>query len=437
VTGPRGQAGAWSVRRPVLLGGLTTAALLALLVGWGSLTTIAGAIVTSGQIEVEQNRQVVQHVDGGVIEAILVADGRAVAAGEVLMRLDGSLLRSELAIVEGQFFEILARRGRLEAERDDLPAPVFPAPLVAAAAARPELAALMAGQARLFEARAETLGKQIEQLARRAGQTARLIEGIDAQRAAIGTQLDLIRQELATQQALLDKGLAQVSRVLAIQREEARLAGSLGELTASRAQAEERITETEIERLRLAAARREEANTQLRDIGFRELELAERRRALAERIDRLEIRAPVSGIVLGLRYTTPRAVIRAADPILFLIPQDRPLVIATRVPTLHIDQVRPGQEVKLLFSALSMRTTPELLGIVTLVSADALIDEATRMPFYRAEIELLPGQRERLGAVTLLPGMPVDAFIKTDDRTPLSYLVRPFTDYFNRAFRES
>lgn len=428
---------AWSVRRPMLLGVLTTVALFAVIVGWGTFTTIAGAIVTSGQIEVEHNRQVVQHADGGVVQDIFAVEGRPVEAGDILIRLDGSLLRSELAIVEGQFYELLARRGRLEAERDGLVAPQFPETLVRTARTDPDVASLMIGQARLFEARAETLAKQLEQLARRAEQTARLIEGIDAQRAAIGRQLELIRQELASQQELFEKGLAQASRVLALQREEARLAGTLGELTANRALAEERITETEVESLRLTAARREEASTQLRDIGFRELELAERRRALMERIDRLDIRAPVSGVVLGLRVTTPRAVIRPADPILYLIPQDRPLVIATQVPTVHIDQVHPGQTAKLLFPAFSARTTPELEGRVTSVSADVFVDERSGMPYYRAEIELNPGELDKLGPVTLLPGMPVEAFIKTEDRPPLVYLVKPLTDYFNRAFRES
>ena len=147
---------------------------------------------------------------------------------------------------------------------------------------------------------------------------------------------------------MLAKGLAQVSRVLALQREEARLQGVIGELAASRAQAEGRIIETEIEILRLQSGRREEANSQLRELGFRELELAERRRALRERIDRLDIRAPVSGIVLGLAVTTPRAVIRPAEPVMYIIPQDRPLVIAARVPTIHIDQVRVGQQAKLV-----------------------------------------------------------------------------------------
>ena len=430
------QKPAFSVRRHMMIGGLATLILVGGTIGWGMMTTIAGAVVTSGQIEVDQNRQVVQHADGGTIVEIRVQEGARVAAGDILLRLDGSLLRSELAIVEGQFYEILARRARLEAERDDRDTIEFSAPLLEAAAANADYADQVTGQKRLFDARRETLSKQLEQLSRQGLQARNLITGIDAQTEATRRQLELIAEELASQQELLDKGLAQVGRVLALQREEARLAGTLGELIANRARAESSITDSEIEALRLAAARREEASTQLRDIAFRELELAERRRALIERIDRLDIRAPVSGVVLGLRVTTPQSVIRPADPLMFLIPQDRPLVIAVRVPNVHIDQVYPGQDAKLMFSAFSMRTTPELQGQVTVVGADTLVDEVTMMPYYRAEIQPKAGEIEKLGDLTLLPGMPVEAFIRTEDRTPLSYLVKPFTDYLNRAFRE-
>jgi HlyD family secretion protein len=427
----------WSSRRHVITGFVALAVLFGGFGVWSIGTNIAGAIVTSGQIEVEQHRQIVQHPDGGVVAAINVADGDTVQAGDLLIRLDGSVVKSELAIVEGQLFEIMARRARLTAERDDATTVTFPAELIQTANSRPEVAELMQGQVHLFEARADTLAKQTAQLVERRAQIESQIEGIVAQSDALTAQLDLIRRELTDQQALLEKGLAQSSRVLALRREEARLRGTVGELTAQKAQAQESISEIEIESLRLEATRREEANTQLRDIGSQELELAERRRALTEQVVRLEIRAPVSGVVLGLQVTTPRSVIRPADPVLYLIPQDRPLVIAAQVSPIHIDQVYPGQEAKLIFSAFSSRTTPELKGRVAVVSADALVDQRTQMSYYRAEIVLEPGEREKLGDVTLLPGMPVEAFIKTDERTPLAYLLKPFTDYFNRAFRET
>ena len=426
----------WSARGHVAAGLLTLAVLAGGFGGWSLFSTISGAVVVAGRIEVEQNRQIVQHPDGGVVAAIHVTEGASVAAGELLLSLDGSMLGSELAIVEGQLFETFARRGRLEAERDDATTISFPAELLRVGASRADVAELVDGQQRLFEARRETLAQQISKLAEQRAQIVSQIGGMDAQSAALQQQLSLIEQERSSQQELLDKGLAQASRVLALQREEARLQGEVGALVAARAQAEGRITEIEIDALRLAAARREEANAQLRDIGYRELELAERRRALAEQIARLDIVAPVSGIVMGLQVTTPRAVLRAADPVLFLIPQDRPLVIAVSVPPIHIDQVRVGQAATLVFPTFSARTTPRLEGQVVTVSADAFADDQSGATFYRAEIVLAAGQEAVLADLLLLPGMPVQAFIRTDARTPMAYLIKPFTDYFARAFRE-
>ena len=432
-----GQRPFWSARRPIWMGLVTLVVLVAGFGAWGTLTSLSGAIVTSGRIEVELNRQVVQHPDGGVVAEIDVVEGAAVVAGDVLIRLDGKLVQSEHTVVLGQLDEFSARRARLVAERDGLDAPAFPAELSDRARTDPAVADLLAGQKGLFVARLNTATTTEEQLRRRIGQITSQIEGVDAQRTALGTQLGLIKAELANQQSLLDKGLAQATTVLALQREEARLMGLVGELAATRAQAEGRITEIELEISRLASARIEGAEKELRDIGPAIVELGERLRVLEERIARLDIRAPVSGIVLGMAVTTPRAVIRPAEPLLYLVPQDRPLVIATRVPPIHIDQVHVGQPVELVFSTFSSRTTPHLAGKVSVVSADAFTDQATQASYYRAEIVLDDGEIAKLEGQPLLPGMPVEAFIQTEARTPLAYLLKPFTDYFNRAFRES
>lgn len=428
----------WSAWAPLLIG---TVGLVVLLGGfgvWATQTQIAGAIIASGRIEVDQNRQVVQHPTGGVVAEIAVEEGDSVEAGDLLIQMDIEQLESNLAVVEGQIHELMARRGRLEAERDGQDAITYDPELLAVLAGDSDVAELVRGQTNLFEARGESIARQTEQLGKRSAQIGNQILGIEAQEASLGRQLDLIQQELEAQQSLLDRGLAQASAVLALQRQAASLDGQLGELAASKAQARQRITEIDIEVLRLTTARREDAITRLRDLRARELELIEERIALLSEIDRMEIRAPVSGIVYNMRVQTLRSVIRAADPILFLIPQDRPLVIAARVDPIHIDQIVTGQQVNLRFSALDQRTTPELVGQVTLVSADAFEDEALGASYYRAEIVLNPGEIERLNEdQVLLPGMPVEAFIRTADRSPLTYLVKPMTDYFNRAFRES
>lgn len=427
----------WSARSAILLGMVGIFLLFGGFGAWAAMTKIAGAVVASGQVEVERHRQVVQHPDGGVVDEILVREGQEVEAGEVLVRLDGSLLLTERAIVEGQYFELLARRGRLEAERDDTPGISFPEELVEMSADRAELRSLMEGQQRLFIARRDTLEQSVEQLGTQSHQVASQIEGIDAQIQAVQDQRGFIEKELVDQRSLLDKGLAQQTRVLALEREAASLDGRLGEMAAARAEAETKRTEIDIVRLQKLSERREGAESELRDLGYRELELAERRRSLSDQISRLDIRAPASGLVYEMKVTTPRSVIRPADPIMYIIPQDRPLVISAQVAPINVDEIRIGQSVTLRFAAFSSRTTPEIDGQVSRISADAVVDEATQMPYYRTEVTLLPEEVEKLGDLELLPGMPVEVFIRTGDRSPMAYLMKPLTDYFVRAFREA
>ncbi|WP_338550087.1 HlyD family type I secretion periplasmic adaptor subunit [Roseovarius phycicola] len=427
----------WSVRRPLYIGAVTVVMLLGGFGAWAVLTTISGAIVAEGRIEVDQNRQVVQHPDGGVVAMLEVDEGDFVVAGDVLLRLDPTALRSQLSITESQLFELMARRGRLEAERDEASGITFDPLLQQVALEDVDVTGLLQGQTRLLAAREETTAQEITQLEKQRRQIADQITGLTAQATALQEQLDLIDVELANQQALLDQGLAQATRVLSLQRERAGLSGQMGELAAQVAQAEGRMTEIDIEVLQLGAQRREEAIATLRDQQYRELELLEERRALTERLDRLDIRAPVSGIIYDLQVFALRSVVRPADPILYIVPQDRPLIINARVEPIHIDKLYLGQDVILRFSALDQRRTPELTGQVMQISADAFEEEGTHRSYYRAEIELSEGEQARLPQdVTLIPGMPVEAFIRTEDRTPLAYLVKPLSDYFSKAFRE-
>ena len=427
----------FSPRYHILLGLFAILVLVGGFGVWAVATNIAGAIIAPGQLVVEQNRQVVQHPDGGVVSQILVKDGDRVEAGQILIRLDPSELISERNVVEASLFEILARRGRLEAERDGADTISFDPLLTGLMATRPDVRALTQGQERLFTSRRQTLASQIEQLGKRAGQIGNQIEGLDAQARALEVQLGLIREELANQQALLDKGLTQASKVLALRREEASLLGRQGSLIAQRAENEAKITEIEIERLRLTDTRREEAITELRDISFKELELRERLRTVEQKLDRLDIRAPVGGVVLAMTVFAEKAVIRPAEPVLYIVPQNRPLLIAARLDPIHVDEVFVGQRVTLRLAALDSRTTPELSGTVTSISPDTLADQVTGARYYQVEIRLNDGETAKLPeGVTLVPGMPADAFIRTGDRTPLSYLVKPLAEYFNKAFRE-
>lgn len=427
----------FSSTKPLAIGLIASLLLIVGFGGWAVMAQLSGAIIATGQIEVDQNRQIVQHPDGGVVSEILVEEGDTVANGDVLLRLDPRNQQSELSIIQGQLFELMARRGRLVAERDNLESVTFDPRLIEAAQIDPAINELKSGQEQLFHARRENLTKQVEELRKRTSQIDNQIDGIIAQKAALNTQLELIEIELVDQQKLLDRGLAQASRVLALQRTQAELSGNLGDLIAREAEAAGRITEIEIEIQSQYTKRQEEAITRLRDQQFRALELEERAKALIDRLERMDIRAPASGIVYGLTIFTPRSVIRPAEPVMYLIPQDRPLIIAAQVSPINIDELFITQDVTLRFSALDQRQTPELFGKVVKVSADAFVDEATRATYYRAEIILNDGQIDRLPAnITLIPGMPVEAFIKTSDRSPLSYLVKPLTDYFVKAFGE-
>lgn len=427
---------AWPVRAPVRVGLLAVLLLVAGFGGWSTLATITGAVIAPGRIGVESNRQVVQHPEGGVVAAVKVAEGDRVRAGQVVLRLDRSDLASRLAIAENRLFEVMARRGRLEAERDERAGIAFDPLLRATAETDPRVAELMAGQRRLLAARSDSVTREVAQLGKRRAQIASQIAGIRAQQAALDRQRELVARELEAQQSLFDRGLVPAARVLALQREAARLAGQSGELTAAAAQARARITEADIEIVKIGARRREEAITELRDIRLREADLAEDRRALLERLERRDIRAPVAGVVYGLAVFSPRAVVQPGAPLLYVMPQDRPVIIAARIDPLDVDKVFPGQPVRLGLPALDRRHTPSLAGRVRQVSADAFEDDRSNRRYYRAQIVLGRGELARLPAgVRLVPGMPVEVFLRTAERTPLAYLLKPLSDYFARAMR--
>lgn len=436
MTGSSHSPARWKASGPLLLGFLALAVLVGVLGYWSVQARISGAVIASGMIQVESNRQVLQHPQGGVVGELLVKDGDTVRAGDVLLRFDDAQLRSELAIIEGQLFELLARKLRLEAERDGLEALPPPGDLLAEAAKDPSVKALIEGQQRLFEARAQTLVQNEEQISEQIAQAEYQIEGAQAQLAALETQKELIVSELSDSQDLFDKGLAPISRVLALRREQARLLGQIGNLTAGVAQLRGRIAGFNIERIALTSRLREEAISTLRDLQFQEVELVQRRLSTKETLSRMDLRAPANGVVYGSRVFTIQAVISPAEPIMYIIPQDQPMVVSARIDPIHVDQVHVGQNASLRFAAFDQRMTPEIIGHVTKLSADVFADEVSGLSYYR--VELMPEQDEllKLGDQVLLPGMPVEAFIKTGERAPLSYLTKPLTDYFARAFRD-
>ena len=430
------EADGWSAGGYIRFGIVCVLLLAVGLGGWGATAKLKGAVISSGHLRVESQRQVVQHPDGGVVGEILVREGDVVEAGEVLIKLDGTKLQSELTVMESQLFELMARRGRLVAEQTDADKIVFDAELLKAAEKDPQVRALIDGQQALFEARLKTMEREIEVLKERQVQIREQITGSASEIEALRRQSTLIEEELVGQRKLLAQGLAQSSRVLSLDREAARLEGESGQKMAQTAQLKGQISEMEIELLHLGASRREEAISTMRDLGFKELELKERRIALSEQLSRLDVRAPLAGIVLEMSVHALKSVVRAAEPILYIVPSGSALVVDALVDPLHIDSVHAGQEAVLTFSAFSARTTPQLFGVVSIVSPDVMLDEQTKRSFYRAEVMLRDGELAKLKGQELVAGMPVEVFIQTGERTPFNYLVKPITDYFNRAMRE-
>ncbi len=426
----------WGAAKPVLAGVLALILLIGGLGVWSFMARISGAVVTTGTVNVESNRQVVQHPDGGVVGEILVDESDTVAKGDVLIRLDGRKQRSELAIVEGQLREISARKARLMAERDSAETIDFSDGLLAEAETNSEVAAMIKGERTLFEARRDSLRQEARLLREQNKQIDQRIAGIDAQLRALETQADLVGEELRDQQRLLANQLTQVARVNELKREEANLLGQVGRLEAQMAELRGQAASNDISLLQLDTRRREEALGTLRDLQFREIELTERKLDLVDTLSRLDIRAPVSGLVYNLQVFAEQSVVRAADPLLYIIPQDQALVVSARVESLNVNDIYVGQEAALRFPGFDQKKTPELFGQVTKVSADVVQDEATGMNYYAAEIMPYQTELAKLGDERLLPGMPVEAFIQTGERSPIAYLAEPMLGFFNRAFRE-
>lgn len=412
---------ALSARRPLWLGFATLGLVVAGLGLWGTLAPLAGVLRLSGQVDVAQDHQILQHPEGGVVADIAVAEGDRVTQGQVLLRLDGTALMAERSALTAGLDDLAARRARLEAERDGAAAPQLPAGLPAD---------LAADQLRRFELRRaihlRTLGETDQRLA----QTARQISGIDAQLAALRDQHALVAQDLAVQKTLRDKGLAPASRILSLEREIARLLGETGRLRAARAEAEALAGELRLARSRLGDQRRETALAELGEVTRAQSDLAARRTALDDRIARLALRAPADGIVLNLQIGTRGAVIRPAEPLLALVAQDRPLVVSARLPPRLIAQVRTGQAARLL---LPQRDTDPIPGRVGLISADVLPAEPGQPPGYRIEIWPDPGAP---AARHLRPGLPIEIRLEDSARTAFDLLAGPLTDPLARAFED-
>ena len=421
--------------RSHLLGGLAVVALLAGGVGGLAATTeLSGAVIAPGSLVVDSNVKKVQHPTGGVVGELRARDGDKVKAGDIVVRLDETITQANLAIVVKSLNELQSRLARLEAERDNLDTLVFPAELLARAG-DPELARSMTGERNLFEFRKSARAGQKAQLRERIAQLKEEIQGLTGQVAAKKRETELIGQELEGVRDLWRKNLVQIQRVTALERDAARLEGERGQLIASTAQAKGKISEIELQILQIDQDLRSEVAKDLREVQGKIAELVERKVAAEDQLKRIDIRAPQNGMVHQSTVHTVGGVITPGEAIMLIVPEADVLTVEAKLAPQDIDQVRVGQTAALRFSAFSQRTTPELDGVVSRVSADLTTDQRTGAAYYVVRITLSESELARLEGLRLVPGMPVEAFIRTGERTVLSYVMKPFTDQITRSFR--
>ena len=424
-----------SMRRHLVAAIVVVLVLVVGVGGWAATAVISGAVVASGSLVVDTNIKKVQHPTGGIVGELRVRDGDHVHAGDIVVRLDETVTRANLAIVTKSLDELMARKARLESERDGWDTIIFPAQLVAGAS-DPDRAAVMDSERKLFNLRKTARSGEKAQLQERISQLGEEITGLAAQQNSKAKEIALVERELAGVRDLWNKNLVQLNRLTALEREAARLDGERGQLVASSAQAKGKIAETALQILQIDQDLASEVAKELREVDGKIGEFVERKVTAEDQLKRIDIRAPQDGTVFQLAVHTVGGVITAGDPIMLIVPEADNLSVEVKVNPQDIDQLQLNQKATLRFSAFNARTTPEIEGIVTRISADTSTDQRTGQTYYTIRIAMPAEQIERLGNVKLLPGMPVEAFVQTGDRTMLSYLMKPLHDQVKRAFRE-
>ena len=402
---------------------------------WATATEISGALIAPGTIVVESNVKKIQHLTGGVVGQLLVRDGDHVKADDLLVRLDDTVTRANLAIVTKALTELSARKARLEAERDGAEAVTFPDELMQQVDV-PEVTHVLMGERKLFELRRSARAGQKAQLQERINQSGEEITGLSAQKVAKEKEITLIEHELDGVRDLFNKNLVPMTRLTSLERDATRIGGERGQLIATVAQAKGKVAELRLQIIQIDQDLSSEVAKELREIDAKVGEFVERKVSAMDQLKRTDIRAPQNGTVFQSVVHTVGGVIPAGEPIMLIVPDADKLTVEARVNPQDIDKVQLGQTAALRFSTFNVRTTPEIFGTVSRISADITTDQRANQSYYTIRIAMSPEQIARLGDVKLVPGMPVETFVKTGDRTVISYLMKPLSDQINRAFRE-
>lgn len=431
---PASKAPLLNVGRSGRLTFLVTLGLFCTLALWAFLTPITGAIMAPGTVAIMGKPKSVQHLDGGIVHEILVRDGDRVAAGDVIIRLDDTLLAANLEIYLSGLGEAHAQAARLTAEAAGFEALKFPETpdlLVGRDLGMSETA-----ERAIFDAHADVLAGRRAQYEEKIDQFRNQIDGVDALIAAKREQLGYVEKDIARFEALLQENLVRESDMLSLLSTRADILGQISEHISERARIENSISYTELEILQLDRETHEKAVTELREVSTKIGELTEQIISTKKQLERVNIRAPVEGYVHDMQVVTVGGVVPPGAVIAQIVPHDGTTDFELHVAPASVDQIFPGQQVRLRFSAFDQRSTPELTGHVDLVSATTLIDKVTGAPYYLVTAHVSPEELQKLDGKELVPGMPVEAFISTGSRSAASYLLKPFTDQLARAFRE-
>jgi HlyD family secretion protein len=425
-----------SIRAHLIVGLTSMLVLAGGFGGWASTVPISGALIAPGAVVVDSNVKKVQHPTGGVVGEVRVRDGDVVKAGDIVVRLDETVVRASLAIVVKTLNGLYARAARIEAEQRGADKITFPAALTDRAD-DPDVRDVMASETKLFEVRVNGRTGQKAQLRERITQLNEEIGGLKAQEAAKDKEIALVEKELIGVRQLFDQHLVQISRLTVLERDAARLAGERAQYIASRAQARGKITETELQIIQVDKDMVSEVSKDLRETNDKIGEFVERKVTAEDQLRRIDIRAPQDGVVLQSTVHTVGGVITAGDAIMMIVPRADDLSVEAKVNPQDIDKLQVGQKTLLRLSAFNQRTTPELNGFVTRVSADVTTEQRTGQSYYTIRVSMPPDEVARLGDNNkIIPGMPVEAFVQTGDRTMLSYLIKPLSDQLMRSFRE-
>ncbi|ESX49365.1 hemolysin D [Mesorhizobium sp. LSHC426A00] len=419
----------------LILGAAVTVMLLAGGGLWLGLTKIAGAVIAPATVVIESNIKKVQHLTGGTIGGIFAQDGDHVRAGDVMARLDDTLTRANLQIISKDLDRATVRLVRLEAERQGLSEMQLPFSLQARMG-EPELAALVNGERTLFDSRATALKGQKAQLQSRSKQLERQVEGLKAQQTAEEQSVVLLDGDLVDVQALFTKKLVSKERLSNIRLDATRAHGESGRLAAAVAEAQARISETELQILQLDEQRRSDVTSELRETEAKQTELSERKVVAQDELAKTTIRAPQSGTVQESSIHTIGGVIAAGEVLMMIVPDTGNLVVDALIAPSRIDDVRPGQRVSIRFPAFDAGTTPACQGSVKRISADLIKDQQRQLSYFSARINVEDKSTCLTDAKVLKPGMPAEVHISTDEHSVWSYLLKPLTDQMSRAFRQ-